>query len=69
MSKVDHQLMHEYIDAAESLYSSLGIAVHSEGGEVVAFTTTKTVEALQRFHLANNALARAVGAVEPKGKE
>jgi hypothetical protein len=63
------KLLNEYIDAAEAMYQSLGIACHSEGGEIVAFVTGKTVEALNRFHKAHMAIAEFMGVVPHKDKE
>ena len=62
-------LMNEYVRAAEALYTSMGIAMHSDGGEIVAFTTTATVECLHKFHAASMAIAVFMGDAMAKEKE
>ncbi len=46
----------KYVDAAEALYRSLGIAVHDEGG-MVAFVTPQTIDRINDFHVASMRLA------------
>jgi hypothetical protein len=58
-------LMNAYVDATEKLYRSLGLAAHGDTGEVVAFTTAGTAEAMRRLHDASQAIAVARGGAAP----
>ena len=53
-------VVQRYVDAAEALYRSLGIAVHDEGG-MVAFVTPQTIDRIDDFHVASMRLAGVCG--------
>jgi hypothetical protein len=53
----------EYHAAAEDMYASLGLAEHGETGDVVAFVTPSTVEAIERFHRASMAICASRGEI------
>lgn len=52
MSPEMQDALYEYFMAAEELYRSLGMACHNASGEMTAFVTSRTVEALAKYHSA-----------------
>ncbi len=41
-----------FVIAAEDMYRSLGMACHGASGEMTAFVTSRTVEAMTKYHSA-----------------